>query len=87
MPLYDYKCPQCGKVREVLIHANSPVKLLCDHGEHHVPMERQPSAPNFTVKGFNSKTGYTGQRTFTSSHDGITTRVTGNPEAFETLHD
>lgn len=83
MPLFDFKCPECGKVREVLMHLNSTCPVLCDHDTVHFRMEKQPSAPSFRVLGFNARTGYTGERVFKRDHgNGIKTEVRGNPEGF-----
>lgn len=90
MPLFDFKCPECGTVREVLMRADTP-DPVCRHPEgiHNGYreasvwlMEKQPSSGSFVVKGFNSLTGYASPRTFHRDVNGIKTTVTGNPEAF-----
>lgn len=58
MPFYDYKCPTCDRTTEVFLKKARPDDALvlcktCDSS-----MERQPSAPNFSVKGFNASNGY-----------------------------
>lgn len=61
MPLYDFKCPECGALREVLV-LRFDVPVTCHmHGEgRSVTMERMPSAPAFTVLGFSEANGYNG---------------------------
>lgn len=73
MPLYDYKCPECGRVEEVFVRASTQVPHCC-----HFIMVRQASAPAVVnVKGFSSVNGYS--RTDTgwqqSGMPGIKTRV------------
>lgn len=57
MPRYDFKCPN-GHVREeyMLTAQDMPVFvcLLCRE-----PMVKQPCAPNFSIKGYSAKNGYT----------------------------
>lgn len=82
MPLFDFKCPSCGAIREVLVR-NSTTPVVCNHDTVHFVMEKQPAAPSFRVTGFNAETGYASPRTFRRNlGNGIRTEVTGNPEAF-----
>lgn len=86
MPLFDFKCPECGTVREVLMNANSPALVICNHDTVHFAMTRQPCAPNFKVKGFNAATGYAGERTIRQNHgNGIRSEVKGNFEGFQDI--
>ncbi len=56
MPRFDYKCPN-GHVREDYESLAQDHKvfvcLICRE-----PMTRQFPAPNFTIKGFSAKNGY-----------------------------
>lgn len=63
MPRHDYKCPECGRVAEF----DKPEYAYCYCICIGVPgvdlamcqkMERLPAAPNFTVKGYSAKNGY-----------------------------
>lgn len=61
--LYDYECPQCGQiVRDVTTDRNNPffeqTCLPCAEKHERVVLRRLPSAPNFTIKGFSAKNGY-----------------------------
>lgn len=67
MPLYDWKCPTCGRVFEKVVvwdyeanHAtpDDPEAVMCMIC--HVLCERLPAAPAFVVRGFNAKNGYSG---------------------------
>ena len=49
MPLYDYKCPACGSVQEVLQRAEDRAQVSCSQCSK--PMQRQVSAPVFKLKG------------------------------------
>jgi predicted nucleic acid-binding Zn ribbon protein len=60
MPLYEYKCPKCGKVEERIDYPWDgilPLPPVCVHhtvgtdGETHYPMVRVPSAPAVHFKG------------------------------------
>lgn len=73
MPLYDFKCPACGAVKEerFVTYAESEARqVLCNEvvlverrsqvcGTF---MEKQPSAACFTVKGFNATNHYSGSK-------------------------
>jgi hypothetical protein len=70
-------------MREVLMHRDSTSPVMCNHDTVHFRMEKQISAASFKVLGFNSKSGYTGERVFKQDHgNGIKTEVRGNPEGF-----
>jgi hypothetical protein len=68
VPIYVYKCPQCGDVREIV--KLSPMDLFhaetCDKGctqtigTDTIPqiLDRVPTAAAFTIGGFNAKNGY-----------------------------
>lgn len=64
MPLFDFRCPECGSVREVILIKHD-VPVTCHmHGEGRlVTMERLPSAPAFKVNGHNAANGYNGGQT------------------------
>lgn len=84
MPLFDYQCPFCGHVREVLVkRADEPVYCyLCDESklngpEVKVAMAKLPAAPGFRMKGFSAVNGYNSTDTGyqPSQYAGIKTRV------------
>jgi putative FmdB family regulatory protein len=63
MPLFDYRCDQCGTVHQDL--------LVKHHTQFYAPrcptcgkigLEKLPSAPSFKVSGFNAKNGYSGEK-------------------------
>ena len=67
MPCYDYECPVCGnRLTLTVAHAVADEQMCCSlppadatywaicRGQ----LRRQPSAPNFSVKGFNARNGY-----------------------------
>jgi predicted nucleic acid-binding Zn ribbon protein len=60
MPLFDFKCPSCGTVREVLIISEEIPLPVCVHDGVKWMMLRQPSAPAFHIKGYSAANGYTG---------------------------
>jgi putative FmdB family regulatory protein len=58
MPIYEYKCPQCGRVEERVVSSfmSDPMPVCVHHtvgtdGETHYPMARVPSAPAIKFKG------------------------------------
>lgn len=71
VPLYDYKCPRCGSIREELMHTFKGYDLRgvwCENvdctpatpgGKNR--MTRQPSAPSFVIKGAAYRNGYSGK--------------------------
>lgn len=85
MPLYDFKCDDCGHVQEHLfasLQAAVQDPVLCS--VCHAITMRQPSAPaSVVVEGFNAMNGYSPARTIRQRHgNGIVTEVKGNFEAF-----
>ena len=57
MPVYDFKCCDCGKVSEILLRSESSKAVSCpDCGSH--DLERLMSAP-FTMKKGTSDPGAT----------------------------
>jgi hypothetical protein len=59
MPSFDFKCPQCGRVyQKVGVTTTTTVVYCDDHADHDVICVRLPAAPNFTIKGFSAKNGY-----------------------------
>lgn len=68
MPLYDYKCANCGKTCEVLVSTHKEgLTVWCaedgclyPNGDGHL-MVRQPSAPSFVIKGASYRNGYSGK--------------------------
>lgn len=55
MPLFDYVCHKCGRKQEILQPLNgvNGVPTCCSY-----LMEKLPSAPAFTIGGYNAKNGY-----------------------------
>jgi putative FmdB family regulatory protein len=89
MPIYEYKCPSCGHLDEIIRprQHDAPACGMCNefHGET-VIMERQISViAGFEVKGFNAVNGYASPRTIPvkTGHRGMKVEVKGNPEAFK----
>ena len=58
MPTYEFLCAKCGdrKFTQLPIEKRDTMKVLCV--SCYRPMDRQPTAGNFTVKGFNATNGY-----------------------------
>ena len=48
MPLYEYKCEQCGKLIEVLQKHSDPAPVCDDDGQE---MARQVSVTSFQLSG------------------------------------
>lgn len=65
MPIYDFKCDNCGAVITQWFSnwraatAATQREQQCECGGRLV---KQISAPNFQVNGFNAKNGYSGER-------------------------
>ncbi len=61
MPKFDFKCPQCETLRPDVWVTNwtsatgrqMPINCQCG-----AEMEKQPAAPNFTVKGYSARNNY-----------------------------
>ena len=66
MPRYDYGCPIEGCTTRQLNVFVATWRAAEKHlpsfankcPEHQVPLMKLPSAPNFAIKGFNAKGGY-----------------------------
>ena len=62
MPRYSYECPECGKQATLQVPIARRDKVACHEcsvfRDEDVRMRRQPDAPNFTIKGFSAKNGY-----------------------------
>lgn len=61
MPLFDFKCPECGTIKELHFESFDQAKrchMWCTVCMAHEPMERQPSAASFEIKGYSAKNGY-----------------------------
>ncbi len=63
MPIYDYECPTCGRHTTAFTrieHRDFPT--LCGQVTNGVmcwtELRRVPSAPSFSIKGFNAANGY-----------------------------
>jgi putative FmdB family regulatory protein len=57
MPLYEFKCDACNHQMEIRLTSWRLPTTYCP--KCGAVMTRVPSAPNFTVKGYSAKTGYT----------------------------
>ena len=57
LPMYNFRCGVCGHVFERLVPFDTRI-AHCP--ECHEPAERQPSAPAFTIGGWNAANGYAG---------------------------
>lgn len=55
MPIFNFKCEQCGQIVERHVSASVKVEQCKKCGG---VSEKQPSAPSFVVKGFNALNGY-----------------------------
>jgi putative FmdB family regulatory protein len=59
MPIYEFKCQDCGKVREELLPINAiDIQSICPNCGG--ISQRILSQSVFSVKGFNAKNGYAG---------------------------
>lgn len=58
MPIWDYRCPICGRVKED--QQRPPLCDHCDHPDSGQPalMEKLPAAASFIIKGYSAKSGY-----------------------------
>lgn len=56
MPIWDYQCPICGTIKED--QAEAPLCEHCDQEGQPVVMVKRPAAPNFTIRGYSAKSGY-----------------------------
>ena len=57
MPLFDYKCPWCDHIDRDVLEPAETLWRWCKscHEEY---MERMPSAPAFSIKGYSAANGY-----------------------------
>ena len=51
MPIYEYRCEQCGHQLEILQKINDPVPNPCPACQADHALKRQVSAPQFKLKG------------------------------------
>lgn len=61
MPTYTYECPVCGQRRTEVTSVADRDKgtFFCAfHYPVSVYLNRVPDTPNFTIKGFTAKNGY-----------------------------
>lgn len=63
MPLYEYKCPECGQELTLLQNLNDPAPICaCKEGDPPI-MEKQMSLGSFRLKGSGwYKTDYAGKK-------------------------
>ncbi len=82
MPIFDYECPKCGTVNEMLITATdrqprgmqcSACKALIDTS----PAKRLPGAAAFKIKGMRAANGYGLKSIDTYGVDGVTGEESG----------
>ena len=67
MPVYKYKCTECGYEEEIICkYEERPEVLCCRKHWRKTPQDDKmtmvlvPSFANFVVNGFNEKNGYSG---------------------------
>jgi len=58
MPLFDYECPTCHRVQEVLVWRSTDTAPTCTNDHEPAVMEKLVSALGFRIKGFASFNGY-----------------------------
>jgi predicted nucleic acid-binding Zn ribbon protein len=59
VPLYEFKCPKCGKVETFVYRSyENMMGSLHPCSEDMTEMERLPAAPAFVVHGFSARNGY-----------------------------
>jgi putative FmdB family regulatory protein len=87
MPLFEFKCPECGHIEEKLMKSSAVADMtFVDCPDCMVSMQRQISAASFAVNGqFTSKTGYANEQVRTESKNGITTTVKGHFEQHDNI--
>jgi len=57
MPIYEFRCPKCGKITELLhLHTTEPYKIKCS--ECDLDCEKIISRSSFVVHGANAKNNY-----------------------------
>lgn len=56
MPVFDLKCPTCGREQKDVYVTSYYRSVRCECGGD---MEHQPTAANFVVAGYSAKNGYT----------------------------
>lgn len=62
MPIYEYECKACKKVKQELFRVNErPDAVLCDCGEI---ADRMISTSHFEVNGANAANNYSGDSNF-----------------------
>jgi putative FmdB family regulatory protein len=60
MPRFDFTCRHCGATEERIVPTRHEPTATCEACGG--VMDKQPAAPNFTVRGFNAKNGYAGAK-------------------------
>lgn len=63
MPIFDYKCPNCGFINELLIVSKDRQPrgcqcVACKALINTEPGNRLPGAPSFKIKGLRAANGY-----------------------------
>lgn len=85
MPLFEFKCVECGRVVEKLYPSFDAMQQEAPRCSCAGSLERQQSAPSFKVNGFNQMTGYASEQVRRERHGSIVTEARGNFEAFDRL--
>ncbi len=52
MPLFDFKCQECGAVEEILLKINEDIEEIGCNICKSSMMHKQVSACSFTIKGY-----------------------------------
>ena len=70
MPIYEYRCADCGELMEVMQKISAPAPTDCEHCNAKNSLSKQLSAPNFQLKGGGwYKDGYASKKPDTKSTD------------------
>lgn len=69
MPIYNYKCTECGAEKEVICkYEDREDVMYCEHHWRKTPQDERMtmklilSSSNFVVNGFNYKNGYSNKK-------------------------
>ncbi len=62
MPIFEFRCSECGEMSEQLFKHVHLAFARCPKCPGRPVMVLQPSGANFAVKGFNAKNGYSGKK-------------------------
>jgi putative FmdB family regulatory protein len=62
MPFYDFRCSNCDWTKEIFLVRPQPESVALDCPTCGRRMEKQLSAPAFTIAGFRAANGYSSER-------------------------